>query len=283
MENRGHDQWRRRLEALNKGLTPEQPVAALMDSPEPPPGPQYAPARQRSSLLAGLGLITLVGMLVIALLAAFPLAWERKAHPCSALESLMARQVYGWVPQTGTAAPSLVLMTNADLPGWFRCYVVYWRRLDVKPISGETLRRTMSGLDTSLAAYFLGGGLLLAALALFVRRRSRSSGGEAEEVFRLLGTDAKTAMARAVAPPAAPPPVDLSKPITGEAAWKAVRAYASDAAYQRAMETVRLRYQLVGNQMLLPNTLREAMGRSGLNFREAMLRVAEDDGVGRRR
>jgi hypothetical protein len=77
----------------------------------------------------------------------------------------------------------------------------------------------------------------------------------------------------------APPPVDLAKPIAGEAAWRALRAHATDTAYLRAVETLRLRYQVVGDPMLLPNTLRTTMQRAGLSFREAVLRVAEDDGL----
>lgn len=112
-------------------------------------------------------------------------------------------------------------------------------------------------------------------------QRGRRSRGDSEDAFSVLGIDAKTALARSAPTPARhPPPVDLSKPIRGEAAWKAVRAYAKDTAYQRPAETVRLRYQLVGNQMLLPNALREIMGRSGVDFREAMIRMAEDDGIG---
>ena len=58
-----------------------------------------------------------------------------------------------------------------------------------------------------------------------------------------------------------------------------MRSYANDAAYRRAVETLRLRYQVVSNPMLLSNTLREKMGRAGLSFREAVIRVAEDDGL----
>ena len=58
-----------------------------------------------------------------------------------------------------------------------------------------------------------------------------------------------------------------------------MRAHASDTAYRRAVETLRLRYQIVSNPMLLSNTLNETMRRGGLSFREAVLRVAEDDGL----
>jgi hypothetical protein len=230
-------------------------------------------------VLEGLGVIFLVGIVVIGLIAAFPLAWERKGHPCSALESLMARQVYGWVPQANKPGPSLVLTPNAELPGWFRCYVAYWRNLEVKTISVATIRKTVETMETSVAAYFVGGGFLFGLLAfLVVRRRRRQSSSAGDHAFTLLGIGPKSVTTRA-----APPPVDVSKPITGEAAWKPVRAHAKDTAYQRAVETVRLRYQLIGNQMLLPNTLQGAMGRSGLGFHEAMLRVAEGDGLGGRR
>lgn len=93
--------------------------------------------------------------------------------------------------------------------------------------------------------------------------------------FKILDDDAQSIIDRAT-----PPPVDLSKPISGELSWNAIFLYAQDHRYQRAANTVRLRYQLVANPMLLPNTLREVMQRSDLGFREAMLRVAEDDGIG---
>jgi hypothetical protein len=116
--------------------------------------------------------------------------------------------------------------------------------------------------------------LLLAAVICVVWRRRLGGSSADQDVFRALGIDAESALKRV-----APPPVDLSRPITGDAHWRAIRAHVSDAAYQRAVETVRKRYQIVGNPMLLPNTLRETMARSGLTFREAMLRVAKDDGL----
>lgn len=122
--------------------------------------------------------------------------------------------------------------------------------------------------------FLIACGLLMAAALYLLRRRRSGESGAGQDVFRVLGVDARSALERV-----APPPVDLTKPIIGEAHWRAIRAHASDAAYQRAVETVRLRYQLVGNPMLLSSTLRETMARSGLSFREAMLRVAEDDGL----
>jgi hypothetical protein len=122
----------------------------------------------------------------------------------------------------------------------------------------------------------LVGGLLLAAVAYVAWRRQVARGTE-RDVFRALGTDAKSALRRF-----ALPPVDLSKPIAGDAHWRAIRAHARDAAYQLAVDSVRNRYRFVGNPMLLSNTLQETMTRYGLPFREAMLRVAEDDGLGHR-
>jgi hypothetical protein len=111
----------------------------------------------------------------------------------------------------------------------------------------------------------------MAGLVWLLQRRGRSAEGD---LFRALGTDQQAALARVAAPP-----VDLSRPIAGEAAWARIRAHAADAAYQRAVETLRLRYQVVGNPMLLSNTLTATMQRAGLSFREAVLRVAEDDGL----
>jgi hypothetical protein len=127
---------------------------------------------------------------------------------------------------------------------------------------------------SSLILLIAGGMLLLAAVIYGVWRRRSGGSGADRDVFRALGTDAKSVLKRV-----APPPVDLSRPIAGDVHWRAIRAHVSDAAYQRAVETVRNRYQIVGNPMPLPNTLRETMARAGLTFREAMLRVAENDGL----
>lgn len=78
----------------------------------------------------------------------------------------------------------------------------------------------------------------------------------------------------------APPPVDLSRPISDEPAWASIRAHAADPAYRRAVEALRGRYQFAP-PMLLANTLRELMERKGLSFREAVLQAAADDGLRR--
>jgi hypothetical protein len=124
--------------------------------------------------------------------------------------------------------------------------------------------------------FLLAGGLLLAAVAYVAWRRHMVRGAE-RDVFRTFGTDAKSALKRF-----ALPPVDLSKPIASDAHWRAIRAHAGDAAYHLAVDSVHGRYRFVSNPMLLSNTLQETMARYGLPFREAMLRVAEDDGLGHR-
>jgi tyrosine-protein phosphatase YwqE len=99
------------------------------------------------------------------------------------------------------------------------------------------------------------------------------------DVFRTFGADAKSALRRFAL---LSTPVDLTKPIASDTHWRAIRAHAADAAYHLAVDSVRGRYQFVSNPMLLSNTLQETMARYGLPFREAMLRVAEDDGLGHR-
>ncbi len=123
--------------------------------------------------------------------------------------------------------------------------------------------------------FLVAGGLLMVAALYLVWRRRSGGHGANQDAFKALGIDPDTARNRV-----APPPVDLFQPITSEAQWRAIRAHASDAAYQRAVEAVRSRYQLASNPMLLSNTLRETATRRGLTFREAMLRVAENDGLG---
>ena len=124
------------------------------------------------------------------------------------------------------------------------------------------------------AVLLILAGLACAALALLVRQQSRRSEAARREMLRTLGLAPEEESATRVEFP----PVDLSRPIAGEAAWRAIRNHAGDGPYLAAVETVRSRYQMAGNPMLLPDALREVMGRSGLGFREAMLRVAKDDG-----
>jgi predicted permease len=118
----------------------------------------------------------------------------------------------------------------------------------------------------------LAGAALLVVLALVLWRSGSRKRAADQDVFKLLGTSAKAARQRV-----APSPVDLSQPIRGDADWQAIRTHARDAAYRQAVETVRNRYQIVTNPMLLSNTLKTTMNRWGLSFRDAVIRVAEND------
>ena len=133
-------------------------------------------------------------------------------------------------------------------------------------------------LGSPFGCGLLAAGLVLAVLAIWVgRRRPRS-----DDAFAILGTTAKAAKGTATKVAKArtdPVPVDLAQPIRSDADWARIRNHAADARYQKAVATVRARYRIVGNPMLLPNTLRETMSRAGLTFREAMIRVSEDDGL----
>ncbi|MGG5889814.1 hypothetical protein ACLF3G_21995 [Falsiroseomonas sp. HC035] len=129
----------------------------------------------------------------------------------------------------------------------------------------------MEFLRSVPAFVFVFGGLACLILAFSLwhigRRRDR------QDVFTILSTDPKQLAQRAATP------VGLLKPIKSDADWRAIQVHARDAAYRRAVETVRNRYQLVGNPMLLPNTLRTTMDRWDISFRDAMIRVANDDGL----
>jgi hypothetical protein len=121
-----------------------------------------------------------------------------------------------------------------------------------------------------LAGLSLGVG----AVALWRLHARSGRDHQGENVFELLGMHPKEALARA-----APPPVDLSRPISGDDHWRAIRNHARDARYRSAVETVRARYTLLSNPMLLSNTIRTTMSRFGMSFHEAMIEVAKDDGL----
>ncbi|MFN3450474.1 MAG: hypothetical protein ACK44F_17395 [Roseococcus sp.] len=268
MSDPGHDPWRRRLEALNQGWPQEGFRTALPDGTR---------GGAVSRLLVGCGALVLMAGIVLGGLAVFPLARESVTGPCPAMRSLLLRHAVERGSASRSGQPATTFRSEG-LPDWLQCYVTYWRRLDVPPVEADAFGMMIRSMDPSVGLYLAGaGGVLAVAAFILWRRRAGGRRGEAQDAVRTLGMD-PAAVARRVAPP----PVDLSRPITGEAAWRAIRAYASDAAYRRAVETVRLRYQVVGNQMLLPNTLREVMERGGRDFREAVLCVAEDDGAGRR-
>jgi hypothetical protein len=129
----------------------------------------------------------------------------------------------------------------------------------------------MSAMPHAVLLLVLAGACAAGAVAVWLMGRRRRP---KNDVFAALGTTATAARARVAAPP-----VDLRRPIDTEEAWAAMRNHAADAAYRRAVDLIRGRYRLVGNPMLLPNTLKEAMGRAGLSFREAVIRVAQDDGL----
>ncbi|MGG5817194.1 hypothetical protein [Falsiroseomonas sp. HW251] len=70
-------------------------------------------------------------------------------------------------------------------------------------------------------------------------------------------------------------PVDLSKPIRGEEAWAAILAAAPDEAYRNAVGMMRKRFGEGLPPMKLATMLRTTMDREAVNFREAVIRLAE--------
>ena len=118
----------------------------------------------------------------------------------------------------------------------------------------------------------------LAFLALALALWWSGDGRRAPDAFTLLGLDPRSGPRSGPRRPRATP-VDLGRPISDEAAWSRIMAVSRDAQYRRAVETVRARYRVVANPMLLPNALQATMERWDLGFREAMIRVAEDDGL----
>lgn len=124
----------------------------------------------------------------------------------------------------------------------------------------------------SVPALIVGLGLILGAVALVLWRRSQRIAPEA--IFRVLDTESETAGTEHVEFP----PLDLHQPIFGEAAWRAIRTHAEDAAYLNAVQVVRERHGDTGHPMALSNLLRETMAEGRIGFREAMLRLAARPG-----
>lgn len=115
-----------------------------------------------------------------------------------------------------------------------------------------------------LAAVAVGLGVLALLILLLGFRRQRT------DMVTLFGGGPK-----AIEPRWASAPVDLSKPIRGEEAWTAIRAAAADEPYLRAVDMVRKRFGEGPSPMRLATMLRTVMDREALQFREAMIRIAE--------
>ncbi len=115
-----------------------------------------------------------------------------------------------------------------------------------------------------LAAVAVGLAVLGLLILIFGYRRRRP------DMMSLFGGAAKAIPSRWDSAP-----VDLSKPIRGEEAWTAILAASTDEAYLRAAEMVRKRFAEGHPPMRLSVLLRSTMDREAINFREAMIRVAE--------
>lgn len=89
---------------------------------------------------------------------------------------------------------------------------------------------------------------------------------------------ARSARAPIPAAPRTQRPIDLSRPI-GAAEWGVLGRLRMDARYQRDLGIVRSRYQIVGNPMLLPNTIRETMDSFRVDLAEAISLIAQDERI----
>ncbi|MBW6401752.1 hypothetical protein KPL78_28120 [Roseomonas sp. HJA6] len=73
--------------------------------------------------------------LAVAVLAFFPLAWERQANPCAAVEALVWRRTTGAMQVRNGArsahGPERVasIVPDGPLPQPIRCAIAYWRRI----------------------------------------------------------------------------------------------------------------------------------------------------------
>lgn len=73
--------------------------------------------------------------LCVAMLAFFPLAWERQANPCAAVEALVWRRSLGAVQVRNGARPAhgperiAAIVPDGPLPQPVRCTIAYWRRI----------------------------------------------------------------------------------------------------------------------------------------------------------
>lgn len=129
-------------------------------------------------------------------------------------------------------------------------------------------------MDQAVLWVAAAGALAGAGLALFRRSRAGDAAPGARrppDALAVLGLKAEEALARI-----APPPIDLTRPITTEADWQVLRDHARDPAYRAALDQLRARYRFSA-PMLLPNTLRTAMEARGIGFREAVIAAARDD------
>ncbi len=79
-------------------------------------------------------LLLATAALAIGVLAFFPLAWERQAHPCAALEALVWRRTVGAVRVPDAARPAqlpgmTLIIRDGPMPRPLRCLDAYWRRI----------------------------------------------------------------------------------------------------------------------------------------------------------
>ena len=122
-----NDQRRRRFEGLERGRRGRFHLQMFRSDPG-----SMSPLRRYLRFAAQL--LLAAAALVIGILVLFPLAWEREAHPCAALEALAWRRTAGAVRVPDAARPAqppamTLIIRDGPMPRPLRCLDAYWRRL----------------------------------------------------------------------------------------------------------------------------------------------------------
>ena len=124
---RVNDQQRRRFEGLERGRRGRFHLQLFRSDPG-------ATSALRRYLRFAAQFVLAAAALATGILVLFPLAWERQAHPCAALEALVWRRTLGAMRVPDAARPTqlpgiTLIVRDGPMPRPMRCLDAYWRRL----------------------------------------------------------------------------------------------------------------------------------------------------------
>ncbi|WP_421990636.1 hypothetical protein [Roseococcus sp.] len=130
-------------------------------------------------------------------------------------------------------------------------------------------------MDIEKLLIALAALVVIVSATMLIKKRGRKD--DLMSVIRAV--DREEARQRKSAPPS---PILLTRPF-GETEWKKLGQLRKDSRYREAFSSVRGRYSVVADPMLLPRTLRETMERRRVGLDEALIIIAsgqEDHRVG---